>query len=71
MAFTDLGLRPEILNALTDLGYKEPSPIQDAVIPVALQGHDVLAAAQTGTGKTAGFALPIIEKLAPMASTST
>ncbi len=71
MAFTDLGLRPEILNALTDLGYKEPSPIQAAVIPVALQGHDVLAAAQTGTGKTAGFALPIIEKLAPMASTST
>jgi len=53
MAFTDLGLRPEILNALTDLGYKEPSPIQSAVIPVALQGHDVLAAAQTGTGKTA------------------
>ena len=71
MAFTDLGLRPEILNALTDLGYKEPSPIQSAVIPVALAGHDVLAAAQTGTGKTAGFALPIIEKLAPMASTST
>jgi ATP-dependent RNA helicase RhlE len=71
MAFTDLGLRPEILNALTDLGYKEPSPIQDAVIPIALQGHDVLAAAQTGTGKTAGFALPMIEKLAPLASTST
>lgn len=71
MAFSDLGLRPDILNALTDLGYKEPSPIQEAVIPVALQGHDVLAAAQTGTGKTAGFALPIIEKLAPMASTST
>jgi ATP-dependent RNA helicase RhlE len=71
MAFTDLGLRPEILNALTDLGYKEPSPIQSAVIPVALQGHDVLAAAQTGTGKTAGFALPIIEKLAPQATTST
>jgi ATP-dependent RNA helicase RhlE len=71
MAFTDLGLRPEILNALTDLGYKEPSPIQDAVIPVALQGHDVLAAAQTGTGKTAGFALPIIERLAPMANTGT
>jgi ATP-dependent RNA helicase RhlE len=71
MAFTDLGLRPEILNALTDLGYKEPSPIQVAVIPIALQNHDVLAAAQTGTGKTAGFALPIIERLAPMASTST
>ncbi len=71
MAFTDLGLRPEILNALTDLGYKEPSPIQAAVIPVALAGHDVLAAAQTGTGKTAGFALPIIEKLAPMANIGT
>ena len=71
MAFTDLGLRPDILNALTDLGYKEPSPIQEAVIPIALQGHDVLAAAQTGTGKTAGFSLPIIEKLALHANTST
>ncbi len=71
MTFADLGLRPEILNALADLGYKEPSPIQAAVIPVALAGHDVLAAAQTGTGKTAGFSLPMIEKLAPMASTST
>ncbi len=71
MAFADLGLRSDILNALTDLGYKEPSPIQEAVIPVALKGHDVLAAAQTGTGKTAGFSLPIIEKLAQFANTST
>ena len=66
-----LGLRPEILKALADCGYKDPTPIQSAVIPVALQGQDILAAAQTGTGKTAGFALPLIERLAPQASTST
>jgi len=71
MSFEDLGLRPEILNALADYGYKEPTPIQAAVIPVALQGHDILATAQTGTGKTAGFALPLIERLAPFASAST
>ena len=71
MSFENLGLRPEILTALADLGYKEPTPIQAAVIPIALQGQDVLAAAQTGTGKTAGFALPLIERLAPLANTST
>ena len=71
MSFEDLGLRPEILKALADCGYKDPTPIQSAVIPVALQGQDILAAAQTGTGKTAGFALPLIERLAPQASTST
>ncbi|MGO9446526.1 MAG: DEAD/DEAH box helicase [Thiobacillaceae bacterium] len=71
MSFDDLGLRPEILNALADYGYKEPTPIQSAVIPVALRGQDILAAAQTGTGKTAGFALPLIERLAPQANTST
>jgi ATP-dependent RNA helicase RhlE len=71
MSFDTLGLRPEILRALADLGYQAPSPIQQAVIPVALAGQDVLAAAQTGTGKTAGFSLPVIERLAPFANTST
>ena len=69
--FADLGLRGEILRALEDLGYREPTPIQAAVVPIALAGRDVLAAAQTGTGKTAGFALPLIEQLAAHASTST
>ncbi len=69
--FADLGLRGEILRALEDLGYREPTPIQAAVVPIALAGRDVLAAAQTGTGKTAGFALPLIELLAAHASTST
>ena len=69
--FADLGLRSEILRALEDLGYREPTPIQAAVIPIALAGRDVLAAAQTGTGKTAGFALPLIEQLAAHANTST
>ncbi len=69
--FADLGLRGEILRALEDLGYREPTPIQAAVVPIALAGRDVLAAAQTGTGKTAGFALPLIEQLAVHANTST
>ena len=69
--FADLVLRSEILRALEDLGYREPTPIQAAVIPIALAGRDVLAAAQTGTGKTAGFALPLIEQLAAHANTST
>ena len=69
--FAELGLRAEILRALGDLGYREPTPIQAAVIPLALAGRDILAAAQTGTGKTAGFALPLIEQLAAHASAST
>lgn len=63
MTFSDLGLCPEILTALTRQGYTEPTPIQAQAIPAVMAGNDVMAAAQTGTGKTAGFTLPILEML--------
>lgn len=63
MSFNTLGLSEPLLRALKAKGYSEPSPIQSKVIPVVLQGKDVLASAQTGTGKTAGFTLPILELL--------
>ncbi len=69
--FSDFGLDPTILRAVTELGYREPTPIQAQAIPVVMSGRDVMGAAQTGTGKTAGFALPIIHALLPMASSST
>lgn len=64
MTFADLGLGPELLRAIGDVGYKEPTPIQAQAIPVVLMGRDVLGCAQTGTGKTASFTLPMIEILA-------
>jgi ATP-dependent RNA helicase RhlE len=63
MLFTDLGLKPELLRAVTDKGYDTPTPIQIQAIPAVLAGRDVLAGAQTGTGKTAGFVLPILQRL--------
>jgi len=63
MSFTSLGLSSSILNAIKEKGYTEPSPIQAQAIPAVLSGKDVMAAAQTGTGKTAGFTLPILERL--------
>jgi len=63
MKFEDLGLSEDILKALTRKGYTEPSPIQAQAIPAVLKGRDLMAAAQTGTGKTAGFTLPILELL--------
>lgn len=63
MSFADLGLCPQILEAVAKQGYDSPSPIQAQAIPAVLAGKDVMAAAQTGTGKTAGFTLPILEKL--------
>lgn len=65
MNFDSLGLAPALLRALAEKGYKEPSAIQAAAIPVALTGNDVMAAAQTGTGKTAAFVLPMLERLFP------
>ena len=62
--FTDLNLSPKILQAIEDVGYDTPTPIQEQAIPFALEGRDVLGIAQTGTGKTAGFTLPMIQKLA-------
>ena len=67
MSFSDLGLVPELLRAVADKGYDVPSPIQLQAIPAVLAGRDVLAGAQTGTGKTAGFVLPILQKLAASA----
>jgi ATP-dependent RNA helicase DeaD len=61
--FSALALSPEVLRALTDVGYESPSPIQAATIPSLLQGRDVLGQAQTGTGKTAAFALPILSRI--------
>jgi superfamily II DNA/RNA helicase len=69
--FSDFGLDPLILRAVTELGYRHPTPIQAQAIPVVMSGKDVMGAAQTGTGKTAGFALPIIHSLMPLASSST
>ena len=58
--FSDLGLNKKVLKAITDLGYENPTPIQVQAIPVVMQGHDMIGQAQTGTGKTAAFALPIL-----------
>jgi ATP-dependent RNA helicase RhlE len=63
MPFTQLGLMPELTRALADRGYTEPTPVQARVIPEILAGRDILAGAQTGTGKTAGFTLPILQRL--------
>ncbi|SDQ61561.1 DEAD/DEAH box helicase [Thermostaphylospora chromogena] len=63
--FADLGLRPELLHALSGLGYEEPTPIQREAIPPLLEGHDLLGQAATGTGKTAAFALPVLQRLEP------
>jgi ATP-dependent RNA helicase RhlE len=70
MKFTDLGLLPELLRAVEDAGYTEPTPIQAQAIPVVLAGLDVMGGAQTGTGKTAGFVLPMLQRLARHASSS-
>lgn len=70
ISFNDLGLAPELLKALTESGYTTPTPIQAQAIPVALAGGDLMAGAQTGTGKTAAFSLPLLQKLLPLASNS-
>ena len=63
MSFSDLGLSPELLKAIEDAGYVDPTPIQKEAIPYVLMTRDVLGCAQTGTGKTASFTLPMIEIL--------
>ncbi len=65
MQFSELGLRAAMLDAVAELGYKEPTPIQEQAIPLLLEGRDVIGSAQTGTGKTAAFALPILTRLGP------
>jgi ATP-dependent RNA helicase RhlE len=64
MTFNDLGLSEELLRAVRDTGYTEPTPIQVKAIPAILAGGDLMAAAQTGTGKTAGFTLPLLQRIA-------
>ena len=70
MTFSELGLSPEVLQAVNALGYTSPTPIQAKAIPIILAGDDVLAAAQTGTGKTAAFTLPLLTRLRAHANTS-
>ena len=63
--FAELGLSKPILEALSHLGYEEPTPIQEQAIPALLEGKDVIGQAQTGTGKTAAFGLPMLEFVDP------
>jgi len=70
MTFDSLGLAPELLRAVHEQGYEIPTPVQAQAIPILLQGRDLMAGAQTGTGKTAAFALPLLQRLASYANTS-
>ena len=70
MSFEQLNLSAEILHAIADQGYTEPTPIQAQAIPAILEGRDIMGAAQTGTGKTASFTLPMLSRLQPEANTS-
>ena len=70
MSFDSLGLAPELLRAVREQGYETPTPVQAQAIPIVLQGRDLMAGAQTGTGKTAAFTLPLLQRLAPHANTS-
>ena len=70
MSFASLGLMPELLRAVGEQGYEHPTPIQAQAIPIVLEGRDLMGRAQTGTGKTAGFTLPLLQRLSPHANTS-
>ena len=70
MSFESLGLTPELLRAVADQGYTEPTPVQREAIPLVLAGRDLLAGAQTGTGKTAAFVLPMLHRFKQYANTS-
>jgi ATP-dependent RNA helicase RhlE len=70
LQFAELGLSADLLRTVADEGYSEPTPIQERAIPIVLEGKDVLAAAQTGTGKTAAFTLPILDRLRKHGNTS-
>jgi ATP-dependent RNA helicase RhlE len=70
MSFETLGLSAELLRAVSEQGYTEPTPVQSKAIPAILEGKDVMAGAQTGTGKTAGFTLPLLQRLSENPNTS-
>ncbi len=70
MRFDELGLAPELLRAISEEGYTEPTPIQAQAIPIVLAGHDLMGGAQTGTGKTAAFTLPLLQRILPLANAS-
>jgi ATP-dependent RNA helicase RhlE len=70
ITFADLGLAPELLRAVTDEGYTRPTPIQAQAIPLVISGKDIMGGAQTGTGKTAAFVLPILQRILPFACSS-
>ena len=63
MAFSDFKLRPELMKAIDALNFSEPTPIQNEAIPQVLGGRDILASAQTGTGKTLAFVLPMLQRM--------
>jgi ATP-dependent RNA helicase RhlE len=71
MSFESFGLHADLMRAISEAGYTTPTPIQAQAIPIVIDGKDVMGAAQTGTGKTAAFTLPILQRLIPFASTST
>ena len=64
MLFSELGLSEPVLKAVEKCGYEHPTPIQEQAIPIILEGRDLIGASQTGTGKTAAFAIPILQRLA-------
>ena len=66
MKFEDLNLEPEVLQGLDAMNFKEATPVQEATIPVVLDGKDLIACAQTGTGKTAAYILPLLNLLTPL-----
>lgn len=70
MRFDELGLAPELLRAISDQGYTDPTPIQAQAIPIVLAGNDLMGGAQTGTGKTAAFTLPLLQRILHFASSS-
>ena len=70
LTFSDFGLDSRIQAAIAAMGYVKPTPIQEKAIPAVLAGRDVMGAAQTGTGKTAGYGLPSLERVLPFANTS-
>lgn len=71
MSFESFGLHADLMRAIAEAGYTAPTPIQAQAIPIVIEGRDVMGAAQTGTGKTAAFTLPILQRLIPFASSST